>query len=129
MTVDQLTPSQRATNATDAPSSPTRRAASLRARSVSTVPGRIRGLVSDQDLTEHPATRQRHTRLDHTNTVGRPPTGKSRTLVRRRPFDRARTPQPQQPTTVASVSTEPIVACLRWCRSASTRRTPQPRVG
>jgi len=104
ITVDQPTPSDRAAAATDTPSSPTRRAASRRARSESTALGRIRGLVSDQDFVEQAASGQRHSRFDHTNTVGRPPTGRSRTLVRRRPLHRARVPQPEQPTTDAVVS-------------------------
>ncbi len=55
------------------PSSPTRRHASARARSVSDARARIAWLVSVHVPTPHAGSAQRHTRLTHTSVTGGPP--------------------------------------------------------
>jgi hypothetical protein len=73
------TPNAAATWATECPSSPTRRHASARARSVIDARGRIASLVSVHVEAAHAGSVQRQTRLTHTNVTTRPPQGRSRT--------------------------------------------------
>lgn len=101
----QPTASWRATEATVSPCAPTRRIAHARARSVRIARGAIASLASDQVRCPHRGSRQRHNRLDHTSTVGRPASGRSRTLTGRRPCGSATTPQRGQPVTAPVVST------------------------
>jgi hypothetical protein len=103
--VAQPMPNSRATSATEAPSWPTRRQISARARAVSDARGAIAWLVSVHVRFEHAAYPQRQTRLTHTNITGRPPEGKSRTHVGRRSCSWATAPQSGQPTRSAVVST------------------------
>ena len=105
ITVCQPTPSCRATEATVSACAPTRRIAHARARSVSTARDRIAGCVSDQVRCWHNGSWQRHNRFAHTNTLGRPAIGRSRTVTGRRPCGSATTPHRGQPVTDSVVST------------------------
>ncbi len=85
ITVPQSTPRAAATAATSRLSCPTSWHASRRARSVRQARTRICSLTSVRVPTSHAGSGQRHSRLSHTSVTGRPPHGKSRTLLRRRP--------------------------------------------
>jgi hypothetical protein len=70
---------------------------------------------SDQVRAGHPGSGQRHRRLAHTSTTGRPASVRSRTTTRRRPWPTARTPH-------VSHQARRSVASTR----AATRRSPHP---
>jgi hypothetical protein len=126
--VPHPTPRSTATRATSVASCPTRRAHSARARSVSTDRARITALGSDQVRCGQAASRQRHTRLSHTSTTGRPPAGRSRTQRGLRSCNVATTPQRGQPVTDSVVSTSsssspPYSAAARTTNPGSPRAT------
>jgi len=100
-------PNSRATDATECPSSPTRRQISARARPVNDARGVIAVLVSVHVRCGHNRCGQRHTRLTHISVTGRPPTGRSRTQLGRRSCSAATAPHSGQPTKSAVVS----IAC------------------
>ncbi len=120
------TPNSRASWATEWPSRPTRRQISTRARSVSTARGAMASACSDQVLTAHAGSGQRHRRLRHASTTRRSPMGMSRTRTTRRPWPVALVPHSWQPTTSAVVSTDshssPSTSC--W---APTTNSSMPR--
>ena len=120
--VRQLIPKSRATAATDAPSSPTRRQISARARSVSAARAAISALVSVQVLFGHNRCGHRHTRLIHTTVTGRPAEGRSRTHTGRRSCSCATAAQLGQPTRSAVVST----ACSSSPSCSDTASTTKP---
>jgi hypothetical protein len=120
--VPHPTPKSRATAATEAPSSPTRRHTSARARSVSDARGKICGQVSVQVLIGHSRCGHRHTRLIHTRVTGRPPVGRSRTQHGRRSCSCATAPHPGQSTRSAVVS----MACSSSPSCSDTASTTNP---
>src|SRR5512135_1720548 len=93
------------TSSTVGPSSPTRRVAHNRARSISAAFGRIAAQRSLQVRRWHAGSAQRHTRLRHTNVTGRPPLGRHAPHAPAGPCTVATTPQPSQPAGVEVVST------------------------
>jgi hypothetical protein len=105
MAAAQDTPNSRARAATESSSAPTRRHISARARSVSTARGAIHSDRSDHVFFSQSESGQRQIRLAHSNTTGRPATGKSRTATRRRPWATATAPHSGQPVESASLST------------------------
>ena len=115
-------PNSRATAATDAPSSPTRRHTSARARSVSDARAAITGQVSVQVLVGHSWCTHRHTRLIHTRVTGRPAVGRSRIQHGRRSCSCATAPHSGQPTRSAVVST----ACSNSPSCSDTASTTNP---
>ena len=120
--VPHPTPKSRATAATDAPSWPTRRHTSARARSVNDARGTISGEVSVQVLVEHSWCGHRHTRLTHTRVTGRPAVGRSRIQQGRRSCSSATAPHPGQPTRSAVVS----MACSSSPSCSDTASTTNP---
>jgi hypothetical protein len=124
MTVHQPTPRERPTSATAWLFRPTWRQA--RARSVSDARAAMSGLVS---LHVSRRSRRRHSATSAsptTTTTGRPPPDRSRTFVRRQPFDHAFVPQPEQPTTVPSVSTSLCGSPSIWTAANSTKPSIGP---
>jgi len=77
--VFQPTPSWTRTASTVSPSRPTRAQAQRRARSVSAARARIAVLVSVHVRLLHAGSSQRHSRLRHTSSTGRPAEAMSRT--------------------------------------------------
>ena len=117
--VPHPTPKSRATAATDAPSWPTRRHTSARARSVNDARGTISGEVSVQVLVEHSCCGHRHTRLTHTRVTGRPAVGGPGSS---RAGDRAALPPPR------TRGNRPDPRSSRWPARARRRaRTPPAR--
>jgi hypothetical protein len=106
MTVCQSQPNWRATSATVRPSRPTWTVTQRPARSVIPArPGAILGSTSVQVPTSQSGSGQRHRRLRHTTTAGRPNAGRSTRATTGRSFTHALVPHPAQPTTSAEVST------------------------
>ena len=120
--VRQLIPNSRATAATDAPSSPTRRQISARARPVSDARAAMHGEVSVHVLVGQSRCGHRHTRLIHTTVTGRPPAGRSRTHTGRRSCNSATAAQDGQPTRSAVVS----IACSSSPSCSDTASTTKP---
>lgn len=123
----QPTPRWRATAATLSPSRPTSTKAQRVARAVRTDRGGICVLVFDQMRRGHSrgSVGQRHSRLDHTSTTGRPAAGRSDTDTGRRPGDTATTPQRGQPVidvvVLTSSSTSPATSPGPAPRSRAVR--------
>jgi hypothetical protein len=104
-------------------------------RSVSTDRGAMASDSSDHVPISQAASAQRHSRLPHTSTTGRPPMGRSRTRTRRRPCPTARPPHGGHQARSLVVSTashpSPVVSSSRWARttnpsSPSSADTPLP---
>ena len=122
MIVCQPTPYSTATAATSWPSSPTRRHASARARSVSDARAPMCSLVSVQVRAAHAGSAHRHTRFTQISVTGRPAAGRSRTRTGRRPCGTACTPQPRQNSSTAVVST----ACSSSPSTSDTASRTKP---
>jgi hypothetical protein len=126
MIVCQPTPYSTATAATSWPSSPTRRHASARARSVSDARGRMCSLVSDQVFAAHRSCAHRHTRFTQISVTGRPAVGRSRTRTGRRPCRTARTPQRRQNSSIVVVSIACSSSPSTWDTASRTKPVNRP---
>ncbi len=125
MTVHQHTPNSFATCDTGRAFSPTWRHASIPARRVITAWASTRADRSVHVFASHASSTQRHRRLRHTSLAGRPKHARSRISTRRRSCASARTPQREQPSTVA-VDSIAITSSSGLSITSSTRNPSSP---